>query len=121
MPAISLLKLWTDHTAARDTCRSRRKKESSRAEDVKMQIGRIVDGVLRWKAGKDRYGLDESEHEGPDSYRDVVQTRWNFIGTIIFLYYCAASILYFIYRAKYTLDMGILWCAACYISSSEMR
>jgi hypothetical protein len=93
-------------------CR-KKKKGGDREDNIKSHISKIVDGVMRGKMMKDPYGMDE-EQEGPESYKDVVQTKWNFLGTLIFLYYCAASILYFIYRAKYTLDMGILWCADCH-------
>jgi hypothetical protein len=69
-----------------------------------------VEGVIGGK-WKDPYGMDEEREEGggPESYREVVQTKWNIIGTLIFLYYCAAIVFYFVYRATYTLNMGITW------------
>lgn len=89
--------------------RDRRRSKKNKDKDAfSTHISKIVDGVIRGK-WKDPYGLDDEHEGGPESYKDVVQTKWNIVGTIIFLYYVAASIFYFVYRAMYTLNMGIVW------------
>jgi hypothetical protein len=56
---------------------------------------------------EEKYAKPSKKEKAPKE-KQVVASRWNWIGVLLFLYYVGAAVYYFYVRATRTLNMGYI-------------